>query len=255
MDSIENFTYFLLVLSRVSGCILFNQIFGRGNLPIIYKIGMTIMLTITAYNLVPPLNTIVINSVIEYFYLVSKEIFIGYIIGFMITMFLSIFNISGDIIDLQIGMSMAKIYDPKSNISMGVMGTLVNIYFMFVFLCANGHLTLLQIFFTSFKVIDVGNFMINDKLYLNIVQLLSYILIYSVKLALPILAVEIIAEVGMGIMMKAIPQIQVFTVNMQLKLFIGITIMLILVPTMSSFLERLMTLMFETIQNSLSILI
>ena len=82
----------------------------------------------------------------------------------------------------------------------------------------------------------------------------SYILIYSVKLTLPILAVEFITEMGVGIMMKAIPQIHLFIVNIPLKIFIGFMAMLILVPTFAAFLEKLITLMFEAIQRNLSLL-
>jgi flagellar biosynthetic protein FliR len=55
--------------------------------------------------------------------------------------------------------------------------------------------------------------------------------------------------------MKAIPQIQVFSVNIQLKLFVGLFLVMILVPSFSTFLEKVLTIMFETIENNLSLLI
>ena len=90
---------------------------------------------------------------------------------------------------------------------------------------------------------------------MSLIELFSYILIYSVKLTLPILAVEFITEIGVGIMMKAIPQIHLFVVNIPLKIFIGFMAMLILVPTFATFLEKLITIMFETIQRNLNMLI
>jgi flagellar biosynthetic protein FliR len=69
------------------------------------------------------------------------------------------------------------------------------------------------------------------------------------------MAVEIILESGIGILMKAIPQIQVFSVNVQLKILVGILLIFVLVPTFSTFIENVIVLMFDTLENSLSALI
>ncbi|NLG93626.1 MAG: flagellar biosynthetic protein FliR, partial [Clostridiales bacterium] len=74
-------------------------------------------------------------------------------------------------------------------------------------------------------------------------------LIYAVKLALPVLAAEFIAEIAVGLIMKAVPQIDVFVINIQGKVILGFLILLIMVPSLSTFLERLITLMFDNISQ------
>lgn len=254
MIDIEQFTYFILILARMFGCVFFNQIFGRGNLPTIFKISLSMMLAITVYGLLPLQDDIVITSIIEYALVVLKELFIGFIIGHIINMFFSVVVLSGEITDMQIGMSMSQIYDPHSNVSVGVTGRFLNVFLVLLFFSARGHLSLIQIFITSCKLVKVGSFSIPKNLFFNMVEMFSQILVYALKLALPILAVEIITEAGVGILMKAIPNIQVFSVNVQLKLFIGLFLILVLVPSFSAFLENTLTLMFESIQNNLSIL-
>ncbi len=81
------------------------------------------------------------------------------------------------------------------------------------------------------------------------------ILILSLKLAMPVIAVEIILESGIGILMKAIPQIQVFSVNVQLKILAGLLLMIALIPVFATFIDKTITLMFDTMRNSLSMLI
>ncbi|MDF2676549.1 MAG: type secretion protein [Bacillota bacterium] len=249
-----DFTYFLLILARMSGCIFFNPIFGRNSIPAILKTSLTVLLSATVYGLLPLENDLIINTVLEYAIIIIKELFIGYLIGFIISMFFSVVVIAGEIIDMQIGMSMSQIYDPSSNMSMGISGSFLNIFTMILFFSAGGHLSLIEIFITSFKLIKIGVFLIPTDLFLNMVELLSQILTYALKLSLPIIAVEIIIEAGMGILMKAIPQIQVFSVNVQLKLMVGMFLMVILVPTFSAFLQNMMTIMFDNIRNNLSLL-
>ena len=57
-------------------------------------------------------------------------------------------------------------------------------------------------------------------------------MVLAVKLAMPILAAELLGEVGMGILMKAIPQINAFVINIELKVIIGLLLLFVfLVPT------------------------
>ena len=250
-----DFTYFLLILARMSGCIFLNQIFGRGNLPNILKISISLFLTVTIYGMLPPEGDMIVGSIIEYVLLVIKEIFIGFIIGHIINLFFSTVVISGEILGMQTGLSMSKIYDPKSNVSLGIIGSYLNVILILVFFSGNGHLTLIQIFITSCKLIEIGNFSIPQNLFYNMVELLQQVLVLALKISMPIIAVEIILESGIGILMKAIPQIQVFSVNVQLKIIVGLLLIMLLVPTFTTFIDNTINLMFDTVENSLSALI
>lgn len=251
----EDLTYFIFILARMTGCLMFSQIFGRGNIPMIFQIGLSIMLSIAVQGALPSNNILEVNLLIEYIVLLLKELFVGFIIGHIIRMFFSVVVITGEFNDMQIGLSMAKIYDPKSNISMGISATTLNIFLMLMFFSVGGHINLIKIFITSCKVLPVGRIVFSPELFMSLTELFSSILIFAVKLSIPILAVEFITEVGVGIMMKAVPQIHLFVVNIPLKIIVGFTTMIILVPSLASFLERLLTLMFDAIQNNLSLLI
>lgn len=251
MEFTGEFTYFLMIFARMSGCIFFNQVLGRGNLPNILKISLSLFLAITVYGILPPARSIIIVTPIEYSFLILKEIFIGYILGYIVSLFLSTVIIGGEVMGIQTGMSMASIYDPTNNISTGITGSFLNLILMLIFFSANGHLTLLQIFITSCKLVEIGNFTIPKDLFYNMVELFQQILILSLKISMPIIAVEIILEAGIGILMKAIPQIQVFSVNVQLKILVSLLMIVILVPTFSMFLEKIVILMFDMLKESL----
>ncbi|NLK63605.1 MAG: flagellar biosynthetic protein FliR [Tissierellia bacterium] len=250
-----DFTYFLLIFARMSGFVFFNQIFGRGNLPNYFKISLSLLFAITVYGILPPDKDMAIVNSIVYALLIIKELFIGYLTGYIISAFFSTVVISGEIIGIQIGMAMSKIYDPNSNVSMGIIGSFLNLILILVFFSSKGHLNLIQIFIVSNKLIEVGKFSIPNQLFYNMVELFQQVLILALKLSMPIMAVEIILESGIGILMKAIPQIQVFSVNIQLKIMIGLVMLLILVPTFATFIENVIVLMFDNIESSLSALI
>ncbi len=255
MEIMGDVTYFVFILARISGSIMFNQIFARTNVPTMFQVGLSLMLSITVYGVLPPDNFMEINTLIEYVFLILKEIFIGFVIGHIIRMFMAVVIVGGEIMDYQLGLAMAKVFDPANNVSMGITAGIMNLFIMLIFFSVGGHLTLIQIIITSFKVLPLGEINFTQELFLNLTQLFSDILIFSVTLSLPIFAVEFITEMGVGIMMKAVPQIHLFVVNIPLKIIVGLTTIAVLVPSLATFLETLLTLMFEAIEKNLLLMV
>jgi flagellar biosynthetic protein FliR len=174
---------------------------------------------------------------------------IGFIVGYIVQLFVSVILMSGEIMDTQIGLSMSKVYDPQSNVSMPLTASLLNAMFVLIFFISNGHLTMIKIFTQLCVVVPYQGLVFHTGMFGELVQLFSLMLIYAVKMALPILAAEMITEIGVGLIMRAVPNIDVFVINIQLKVFIGFLVILLMVPSYAGFLERLMTLMFDHINT------
>lgn len=248
-----NFTLLLMIFMRMTGCIMFNPIFGRKNVPATFKVGLTLLLTLYVYSAVPMDQTIVIQSVVVFVVIMVKELIFGFLIGFIMNLFLSTLILAGEFMDMQIGISMSKIYDPASNVSMPVSASLLNAMLMVIFFLTNGHLTLIQVFYHSASAIPFGELVLSDVLFKNLALMFSDILVYSIKMSMPLLAAELIAEMGVGLIMKAVPQINVFVINLQLKIIIGFVMLFLLVPTFSAFIERLFALLFDRLDLVLGI--
>ena len=114
MEFDYDFTLLLLIFMRMTGCIIFNPIFSRKNVPVIVRVGLTFMLSLLSYQTVPA-QTVAISSFIVFFVTLLEQLLIGYCIGYIIQLFLAVILIAGENMDMQIGMSMSKIYDPQSN--------------------------------------------------------------------------------------------------------------------------------------------
>jgi flagellar biosynthetic protein FliR len=72
--------------------------------------------------------------------------------------------------------------------------------------------------------------------YQAILELFISCTVMGIKLCMPILAAELLGQVGMGILMKVIPQINVFAINIELKVIIGLTLLLLLLAPFSEYL-------------------
>ncbi len=249
-----NYTLLMLIFLRMTGCIFFNPILGRRNLPNIIKIGLTLMLTLFTYRLTPD-RSIHIDSFLVLFVSGLKELLIGFLAGYIIQLFLSVFVMGGEMSDLQVGIAMSKIYDPQSDISMPLSASVINAMYLLMFFATNAHLTLIEVFVKLGAVVPYGDgLVLKANLFGGLVALFEQILVYAVQLSLPMVAVQIIGEIGTGLMMRAVPQIDVFTVEIQIKILLGFFMMIVFVPPYAAFLQKLMNLMFARISSLYAVL-
>lgn len=249
MLSTMNITGFALVLMRMTGSIFMNPILGRTNFPAMFKSGLVLMLTILVMTCAPP-GEIPVNTTAGLAVLMLKEFMVGYVIGFICNLFSYVISFSGELMDQQMGMAMSKIYDPASNVSLSLSATLFNIMYLLMFFAVNGHLTLIRLILDSGEAIPYGNIHFTSMLTQQMTDVFTQCTILALKMAMPIVAIQFLMEVAVGILMKAIPQINVFVVNMQMKMIVGFILFVLLMTPMSDFLENLIQELFQAISDS-----
>lgn len=235
-------------MMRMTGMIIFNPVFSRSNIPVMLQSGLAFVLaiTITGSTTFPPLPDVTLYS---FLYLVLKELSVGLFAGFVIQMFLSVLIIGGETIDMQLGIGMAKIFDPASNASISVSSQFLTVMFMMGFFYSNAHITLIYMTAKTFDIIPLGSLVFNRESFLAIPELFSLIFLLAIKLCMPVIVMEVVVTFAVGMIMRVIPQINIFVVNIQFKLIIGMIVMVMLVPAFSAFCENLLVLCFENIQQ------
>lgn len=122
------------------------------------------------------------------------------------------------------------------------------------FFAENGHYTLLRIFLSSGSVVPYGTVSLGSAVVSGVVEVFAACMVLAVKLALPILAAELLGELGMGILMKAIPQINAFVINMELKIIIGLVLLLAFLTPINEFLLDVEKNMLDTLGGMLQVI-
>ena len=243
-------TLFLLVLARMSGVVLFNPILGRQGIPGVVKSGFILLLSITAYTMTDYLPEAP-GSILETLVLLGLELFLGYVLGLVMNLFFYVPLLGGETIDMQMGMSMGRTYDPSSQTSTTVTASLLNLLLMLLFFAANGHQTLLRIILVSGRIVPFGAAAFGQELYGAVVELFINCTILGIKLCMPNQAAELLGQMGMGILMKVIPQINVFAINIELKVIIGLGLLFLMLVPFSEFLLGMEADMLRAIQRML----
>lgn len=254
MDYFGEFVFFSFVLMRMSGFIMLNPIFGRNNVPALIRGGFTIVLAVIVF-LATPAQEIPLSGMLEYGLLLLQEFAVGYALGFVISLFLFVIILAGELIDMQLGISMSKVYDAQSNTSIALSATYYNAIFMLLFFAVDGHLALLHTMLNSGSVIPYGQVTLGRELAMAVLDTVTVCSNLGVKMAFPFIAIEVLCTMGMGILMRAIPQINVFVVNIQLKIFMGLMVIIVLFSPMSDFLNDLIVQMIDSVRNIMTFMI
>lgn len=248
--NLEQAETFMLIMLRLTGMLIFNPIMGRRNIPTMVNAGLSFIIAVILSGTIAP-SPVTDPSVPMLLLMVFKELFIGLVAGILFQMFLSVLVVGGEIMDLQLGISMSKAFDPGTNTSISVTASILNAMYILIFFSTNNHLTLIRLFASTFDIIPLGGALITRESLYYLPELFSSILVFAMKLSLPVVVIEIVVTMAVGIIMRIIPQINVFVVNIQFKLLIGIFTLLILVGPFTAYFGNLIHICFERLQEAL----
>ena len=238
----QDIEYFILILVRITSFVFLAPFFGMSNTPSQTKLGLSIFLSIILYSILPEME-IEYASLLEYSAIVIKEAAVGLLIGFSAYICSSIILFAGRMIDTDIGLAMASMFDPTTQQMSTITGSLYNNLIMLLMLISNMHVFLLSAIKDSFSLIHIGKLSINATMYDTMIGFLSNYFIIGFRIVLPIFVAILILNCALGIMTKIAPQIHMFSIGVQIKVIGGLIIIFLiapLLPTVAGFIFRVM---------------
>ena len=227
--SLNNFEYFLLILVRIASFIFVAPIFGQTGIPNQIKIGLSFFISIFMYNIVdyPVLDY---GGVIGYSIVVLKEGITGLLIGFSASICSSIVLFAGNTIDMDIGLSMATEFNPAISNEVTVSGNLYYYLLMLMLLATNMHIYILRAVCDSFQLIPIGGADIQwDHMMVTFTRFMTDLFVLGFRIFLPCFACIMILNCILGVMAKVAPQMNMFSVGMQLKVLVGLSVLFLTV--------------------------
>lgn len=244
-DIFDKFPVFLLIFARFTGMIIFNPVFGRRNIPANVKVAFAFLISVVVSGVTPRIE-LELYALPGFILSVGLELGMGYCLGLVMNIFLSSILVAADIIDMQLGIGMSRMYDPSVNLSMPVTGSILNAVGLMLLFASNAHITVIRMVAESVRIIPPGSQINLARVGGVVATTFGLALILALKLAIPIIAIELLSEVGLGILTKAVPNINIFSVGIQLKLLTGLYMLFAVVPFFGAFLDKL----FETVYTS-----
>jgi flagellar biosynthesis protein FliR len=221
--------YFLIVC-RVGTIFMVAPLFGSRSTPTQVKIALSLVLSLVMLPLATANLTTLPDTAPEFLGLVAREILVGVLVGFAVQVVFTALAAAGHIVGLQMGFSLANVVDPLTASHTSLLDQYYALLATLVFFTVNGHHALIVAVQQTFELVPIGGteFVIPSGPVL--LRWGSEIFAIALRIALPVMAALLLADVALAVMARSVPQLNVFVVGMPAKLIVAFGLLVITIP-------------------------
>jgi len=227
---------FLLIFLRLFSFISVFQPFGGRFIPVSIRLLLAISIGLALSHIyilkvLPDINLLILISV--------KEIIIGLVIGFLANIIFYTLQVIGQMIDFQVGLSMANIVNPAFDIQVSPIGDLFFVFGMLLFLVTGGYTQIIESIAYSFNIVPVGEVSINGDIFVYAFKLIgNFVFQVALRFSAPVITILLLVDVITGIIARTVPQINIFIVGLPLKTGLAFLSILLLIGGIPDLMNR-----------------
>jgi len=229
-------TIALLVFSRVLAFASTAPLIGHKGIPALVKISFSMLLTLIIMpNLAIPEAY---PKDYQFIYLIVINVMVGLFIGWAAQLVIETGRIAGEMVDMQMGLNAATIFDPGTQTQSTIIGRFFDVLTLTLFISIGGMEKVIEGLYKSFTAFPILMYEFNinfDKLLKATTDIIAIGFLLVSPIIITILAVDLI----LGLMSRAAPQINAFQISFAIKPSLGILLLIILLPALFQVLANL----------------
>lgn len=217
-------------------------IFGGNNVPVHVKVLLSLLVGMICFTLIAPAAYPVVESYTSMIGLAAKEIVVGIALGYLGHLLFYAVTIAGELISMSMGLSSSQIFNPAFGFQQSSVNQLYFFMAAFIFLVMQGHHYFIAGVYESFKIIPLG--MVLPKLsgVGSVVAIGGTVLKVGLMLSAPVLVSILLINFSLGIVGRAVPQINVLITSLPINALMGFLILMVVLPF---FLESVQEQFYE----------
>lgn len=224
----------VVAVPRLFAACSVTPLLGSAAIPAMARVTVTLSMAIFLY----PLHSAVLTAeplgLLLWAGIITKEILIGFVLGFVCSAFIWVMEAVGAVLDTIIGSNNLFLYNPILNQESGPFSILLGQVGAVLFIAFGGFILMLQTLFTSFVTWPVFSFfpVFSESARIFLLQRSAEIISTALQLAMPTLTVLLLLDLGLGLLNRSASQLNAYTLSMPLKailsaLFVALTLVFI----------------------------
>jgi flagellar biosynthetic protein FliR len=221
--------------------IMLAPVFGARGVPGLVRLGLAASITVLVYPLIFAAKPSIPVELLPYIAVVIKEVLVGLVIGFVIYTMTAILQGAGQLIDFQMGFTMGAAIDPVYGVQSPLMGNFQMVLATMLLLSTNAHHYLIAAMVKSYAYIPINpsNLPSHFSFY---TQLVANVFALAIQLAMPVFGAIFVSDVGVGLLARTVPQINIFSIVFPVKIIFGFIILLLSIPFFGEAISHLFNL-------------
>jgi flagellar biosynthesis protein FliR len=242
---------FILVMVRISVFLVAWPVFSSSNVPPPAKILLGLSLTMVMFPAAGRDRLDAASIEQFYFWLIMREAFVGLALGFLARFFFFAISISAQIASDSIGLSSIQLMNPTTHDQSTAIEEFYTLLATLFFLGLNGHHIFIAGLAKSYEIVPLSLKALELGGLSNMGAIAQSVMVMGVKLSAPVLVSIFCMNVAMGIIGRAVPQINVLVTSMPVNIMVGLFVLIISIPLMLTGMGELLN---ETITGVFGVL-
>ncbi len=248
---VTNVRLFLLVFFRIIAMVELAPLLSSSSIPQVAKIGMSLFIAAAVFPSVLASRYPIPANAVDYALLVLGEVAIGLLIGFLLNLIFSAFQLAGEFFSLQMGFSASVVFDPLSQVEIPLMGEFLNLIAMLIFITTNGMnkflLVGVQSSFQYLRAVDLVTH--REGIITLLINGLSGLFQSALTISFPILGTLLLVSIAMGLLARAAPQMDVLTMGFPVSIGVSFLLILATLPFLMTAMERVIDGSFQSLSG------
>ena len=220
---------YLLPLFRIAALMMVVPVLGARVIPARVRIGIAMILTLIITPLLPPQDVANLSTA-TLIVTIAEQVLIGLLMGFAVKLVFSAIETGGHLIGQTMGLGFAQMVDPNNGITIPVVSQFYTLLATLIFLLLNGHLLLITTLVDSFKVLPVLDLRPQGDAVWMLLSSALWVFKGAVLIALPVMTALLLVNIAFGVVMRSVPQLNIFVIGFPISLLLGFILILWTLP-------------------------
>jgi len=229
---------FLLIFGRTMGVVFGAPFWGSHMVPVAVRIWVAIVLAAAIYPLAKAGPLLTDLSLLSLFMALAGEIFLGLMLGWLAQMLFAGVRLAGQAIESKAGLGLIQLFDPHEGGQTGVFSAFLELIAGMIFFAMNGHHLLIQALASSYSVFPLAGEKFMVRLAAGLVNSAGEIFTIALRISAPVLIGLLLTDIVLGIISRAIPQMNVFMVAQPVQFGFAMLLLMLSLPALVWFIAR-----------------
>ena len=232
---------------RIGSCFMVAPAFGSQTVPARMRIVLAgaVALLVAPLVTVPEVSPFSAAGVV----ITVQQVVIGAALGFSLQILFDAVSLGGELLANSMGLSLAFNLDPQNGASTPTVGQLYSILVTLIFLVLNGHLALINTLVDGFHTLPIGTTGLGANGLWSVVNWGSELFSGALVVALPGVTALLIANLAFGVVSRAAPTLNIFSVGLPVSLVFGLVAILAGLPGLESSFIRLLAVALDFLRR------
>lgn len=241
----EYYLAVFLVFVRIGGVMVSAPFFSHRSMPVRVRVLLSILLAyiVVGYAGSPPSYA---SHPIGFVGAIVVEAFTGIIMGFAAQFIFWAVQFGTELMGFQMGLSMAQVFNPATQSNSNPLGMLITMTFLLVFILLNGHHEMIKALVGSFGLVPLGGAQLGNGGPV-LLEWMAQFFLTALQFAAPFLATFFMVELSLGIFARVVPQADLFSLSLPIKLIVGLSISAFFVQNMFPAIPALVNDLFNDV--------